>query len=118
MPKSPINRWQLYVKSMDLKHAAEGYFALSTDVRLSILKLLAKAGSDGIASGEIARKLGVPSNSLSQQLAVLAAAGLVTQEREGRNVFYALDLEEIKRLIRILAVDCAGGRLKGVKIDP
>jgi len=102
---------------MDLKRAAQGYSALSTDVRLSILKLLAKTGDDGMASGEIARRLDIPANSLSQQLTVLSAAGLVMQERVGRNVFYAVDLDEIRRLIKFLALDCAGARVKGVKID-
>lgn len=102
---------------MDLKQAAQGYSALSTDVRLSILKLLAKAGTDGMASGEIARKLNVPANSLSQQLSVLSAAGLVTQEREGRNVFYALDPKGIRKLVKFIVLDCAAGRVKGVRID-
>ena len=102
---------------MDLERATHGYAALSTDVRLNILRQLARAGSDGLASGEIARKLELPANSISQQLFLLAAAGLVHQEREGRNAFYKIDFDAIKWLVKFLAVDCAAGHLNGVKID-
>lgn len=102
---------------MDLERAIQGYAALSTDVRLNVLRLLSKAGGEGLASGEIARKLDVPANSLSQQLSLLLAAGLVCQRRSGRNVFYAVDFAEIKWLIKFLVVDCANGQVKGVKIN-
>lgn len=102
---------------MDIERAIHGYSALSTEVRLKILRLLAKAGDEGVASGEIARKLEIPANSLSQQMFLLGAAGLVSQQREGRNVFYKIDLDAVKWLIKFLAMDCAAGRLKGVKID-
>jgi DNA-binding transcriptional ArsR family regulator len=102
---------------MDLKRATQGYSALSTDIRLSVLRLLARGPADGLAAGEIARKLDIPANSLSQQLALLSAAGLVKQERDGRNVFYRIDFDGIKWLIKFLALDCAAGNVKGVKID-
>jgi DNA-binding transcriptional ArsR family regulator len=94
-----------------------GFAALSTDVRVGIVKLLVRAGADGLPSGEIARKLDVPANSLSQQLAVLSMAGLVRQERVGRNVIYSVELATVRRLVKYLAVDCAAGRLEGVAID-
>ena len=102
---------------MKTKDAIRGYAALSTEVRVSILKLLAKAGTEGLAAGEIARKLNMPHNSLSQQMSVLVAAGLVYQKRESRNVFYRIDFGGIRSLIRFLAVDCIGGRKIGVTID-
>ena len=102
---------------MGTERAVQGYAALSTDVRVKVLRLLARSGDDGLPSGESARKLKVPANSLSQQLFLLSAAGLVHHEREGRNVFYKINFDEIKWLIKFLAVDCAAGRLKGIKID-
>jgi len=102
---------------MDAKQATQGYAALSTEVRLNTIKLLARAGENGLPSGEIARKLKIPANSLSQQLALLSAAGLVKQEREGRKVFYAVDFDSLKKLVKFLVSDCAAGRLKGIRID-
>jgi|SRR5579863_8057952 ArsR family transcriptional regulator len=102
---------------MDMDRAMRGYAALSTEVRLNTIKMLARAGEEGLPAGEIARKLKIPANSLSQQLALLMDAGLITQEREGRNVFYAVDLGGLRKLIKFLALECAAGRLKGVRID-
>ena len=102
---------------MYLKQATQVCAALSTEVRLNTIKLLARAGGDGMPSGEIARKLKIPANSLSQQLALLSAVGLVKQEREGRKVFYAVDFDALRKLIKFLALDCAAGRLKGIRID-
>lgn len=104
VPIPPLTNHVFRLMRMDLNRAAQGFSALSTDVRLSILKLLARAGEDGMASGEIAKKLKVPANSLSQQLQVLEVAGLVTHDREGRNVFYAVDLDEIRWLMTALAM--------------
>jgi ArsR family transcriptional regulator len=94
-----------------------GFAALSTEVRIKTIKLLARAGVEGLPSGEIAKALNIPANSLSQQLTVLSEAGLVTQERDGRNVFYAINFDALRKLIRYLAVDCAAGHVKGVKIN-
>jgi len=102
---------------MNIEQAIRGYSALSTDVRLNTLKLLARAGEDGLPSGEIARKLEIPPNSLSQQMAILLSAGLVRQEREGRNVFYKIDLDALKKLVKFLVVNCANDQIKGVRID-
>ena len=92
---------------MDLKRAALGYGALSNEVRLQTIRLLARAGQSGLASGEIARRLNIPANSVSQQLTLLSAAGLVKHEREGRNVFYMADFDALKRLGKFLAFDVA-----------
>jgi DNA-binding transcriptional ArsR family regulator len=94
-----------------------GFAALSTEVRIKAIKLLSRAGDEGLPSGEIAKTLNIPANSLSQQLTVLSEAGLVTQEREGRNVFYAINFDALRKLIKYLAVDCAAGHMKGVKIN-
>ena len=101
---------------MEANEAVKGYAALSTDSRVNILRLLSKA-RDGMASGEIARQLGVPANTLSTQLFLLSTARLVEQRREGRNVIYSVNQAAIKDLIEFLVEDCAGGRVKGVRIN-
>ena len=98
---------------MNVEEATRGYAALSTEVRLNTLKLLARAGEDGLPSGEIAKKLNVPHNSLSQQLALLSAAELVKQTREGRNVYYALDLGALKKLGDVIDQLIVGHSAKG-----
>lgn len=102
---------------MNVEQATRGYAALSTEVRLNTLRLLARAGEDGLSSGQIAEKLEIPHNSLSQQMAILSAAGLVKQHREGRNVFYEIEFDALKKLIRFLVVNCAADQIRGIRID-
>jgi ArsR family transcriptional regulator len=101
---------------MEAKEAIRGYAALSTDSRVNILRLLSKE-KGGLASGEIARQLNVPPNTLSTQLFLLSTAQLVEQRREGRSVIYKVNQDAIKDLVSFLIDDCAGGRLKGVRIE-
>lgn len=84
--------------------------ALAQESRLAVFRLLVKAGRAGVAAGEIARALDVPANTLSAQLAILSAAGLVTSRREGRSIIYAADYDGMGDLLVYLMEDCCQGR--------
>jgi len=47
-----------------------------------------KSEREGVPAGELARALGVPQNTLSAHLAILARAGLVVGERQSRSIIY------------------------------
>lgn len=95
---------------MDMTHALAGLSALAHDGRLSVFRLLVKAGPDGLAAGEIARKLQTQPNTMSAQLLVLSNAGLIAARREGRSIIYAADFERMSDLLQFLTKDCCGGR--------
>lgn len=84
--------------------------ALAQEGRLSVLRLLMKAGPDGMAAGDIARKLKTAANTMSAQLLVLSNAGLIRARREGRSIIYAADFDEMSALLLFLTEDCCGGR--------
>lgn len=84
--------------------------ALAQAARLAIIRLLIKAGREGVAAGDIARALGVAPNTLSTQLGVLANAGLVASRREGRRIIYAADFDGMSELLLYLMEDCCQGR--------
>ena len=65
---------------------------------------------DGVAAGDLARDLGVPQNTLSAHLSVLAHAGLVRGERHGRSIVYRAELARLQELVLFLMKDCCGGR--------
>jgi ArsR family transcriptional regulator, arsenate/arsenite/antimonite-responsive transcriptional repressor len=92
-----------------LTKAVEALSALAHEGRLSIFRLLVRAGPGGLAAGEIARKLGVLPNTLSANLTVLANAGLVTSRRDGRSVIYSADYERMTNLLGFLIEDCCNG---------
>ena len=61
------------------------------------------------AAGDIARKLGVPHNTMSAHLAILARAGWVVSQRQSRQIIYRASLSHMATVIRFLLTDCCGG---------
>ncbi len=94
---------------MDINQALPAFAALSQHTRLDVLRLLIKAGTDGLRAGEIGDRLGVRQNTMSANLSVLLAAGLVKNEREGRAIRYVADFDGIRGLLAFLMEDCCGG---------
>ena len=84
--------------------------ALAQDSRLEVFRLLVKAGPEGLAAGEIARRLATPANTASAQLLVLSNAGLIRARRDGRSIIYSVDFEAMSGLLVFLTEDCCGGR--------
>lgn len=95
---------------MDKKIALDALAALAQETRLDAFRLLVGAGEDGIAAGEIAGQLGIVQNTMSNHLAILAQAGLVERERNGRSQTYFADIEAMQSLLNYLMTDCCGGR--------
>src|SRR5579859_6169048 len=95
---------------MEMSEAIKGLSALAQDGRLAVFRLLVKAGPEGKAAGDIARKLGIPANTLSAQLLILSNAGLTRARREGRSIIYAVNYEAMSELLVYLTEDCCGGR--------
>jgi ArsR family transcriptional regulator len=95
---------------MELDDAIKRLSALAQDARLEVFRLLVKAGPDGMAAGDIARALGVPANTLSAQLLLLANAQLVRARREGRSIIYSIQFDSMRDLLVFLTEDCCDGR--------
>ena len=91
---------------MDNDSAISALNALAQATRLDVFRALVQAEPDGLAAGEIARRLGVPQNTMSAHLAVLARAGLVATERQGRSIIYRAHLDALRALMVFLARDC------------
>lgn len=95
---------------MDINTATTGLGALSQATRLETFRLLVKAGDEGMAAGDIARALDIPHNTLSSHLSILANAGLVNAERDGRSVIYSVNFDGTRELLSFLVEDCCQGR--------
>lgn len=84
--------------------------ALSQATRLQTFRLLVTREPEGVPAGELARLIGVPQNTLSAHLSILANAGLVGGERRSRSIIYRADLAMFREVISFLLTDCCGGR--------
>jgi DNA-binding transcriptional ArsR family regulator len=84
--------------------------ALAQETRLAIFRRLVAEGAIGLSAGALARAVKVPPPNLSFHLNQLTAAGLVRARRNGRQVFYAIEVAAVRVLLGFLVQDCCGGQ--------
>ena len=94
---------------LDLTHTARALSSLGHEARLSIFRLLVRAGEDGLNVGDMGAHLGIPATTLGHHLSTLVAAGLVTQERRGREVINRVDYAAMRGLVGFLTSECCVG---------
>lgn len=75
---------------------AELFRCLGHPGRIRILELLSEKD---LAVHELLASVTIGPSNLSQQLAVLRAAGIVVQRREGNEVIYSLAVPEMRELL-------------------
>lgn len=94
---------------MDVELALEALSALAHETRLWAFRLLVQAGPRGLPAGEIAEGLGSRQNTMSSHLKILAMAGLIESQRDGRSVVYQAKYDTVRELVLFLMEDCCGG---------
>ncbi len=95
---------------MEQIFAAQAFATLGHPDRLAVFRLLMRFAPQGARPTEIAGALGLKQNTLSHHLADLKAGGLVRIERQGRSLFYSVDLDATEGLIGYLALDVGRAR--------
>ena len=89
-----------------LERHAEQLSALGHPVRLTILRYVVQAGSDGAAAGDIQNRVDMPASTLSHHLKRLVDAGLLKTQTEGTFNYYAAQYDSLRRLTEYLWEDC------------
>jgi DNA-binding transcriptional ArsR family regulator len=95
---------------MEDKDVVRSLAALAHDLRLQVFRALVVVGHQGITPGTMAEHLEVPAATLSFHLKELMHAGLVTQERQGRNLIYRASFEHMNALLGYLTANCCQGQ--------
>jgi DNA-binding transcriptional ArsR family regulator len=94
---------------MTLDEAADKLAQLGNRARLQIMRLLIKAGPEGLSVGEIQAHLGMPASTLAFHLRGLVSAHLVTQTKNGRTVLCRPCFEALTDVIAFLRQECCTG---------
>jgi ArsR family transcriptional regulator, arsenate/arsenite/antimonite-responsive transcriptional repressor len=95
--------------ALDEADAAGAFAALGNPARLRLLRLLVRAGPEGLNVGELGRLLDMPASTLAHHLSALVRAGFVAQERRGREVICTADYAAIRRTAAYLTESCCAG---------
>ena len=94
---------------MDTPHTVKALRALAHDHRLAAYRALVQAGPSGMAVGTLREALDLAPATLTAHLNQLRAAGLVTDERQGRVIRIRADFGRMHGLIGFLTENCCGG---------
>ena len=89
-----------------LAEAAQGFAACASEQRLTVLRLLVRAGADGLTVGELQERATMPASTLAHHLRFLAAGGLVERERRGRTVINRAAYRRLETLAAFLLDAC------------
>lgn len=95
---------------MDIIAASQSFATLGHPGRLGVFRLLMRFAPQGVRPTEIAEALKVKQNTLSHHLADLVSSGLVQVERQGRSLFYSVDLDRAEEILGYLALDVGRAR--------
>ncbi len=94
---------------MDIVHAARCLEKLGHPTRLEVIRLLVRAGPEGLPVGDVRKHLGIPASTLSHHILHLTSAGLVRQQREGRVLRCTPNYQLMEMLVGMLTEECCAG---------
>ena len=95
--------------------AAEAFAALGSELRLSILRALVRAGIAGMAVGALQQRLAIAGSTLSHHLKALIQAGVLEQTRDGRTLICRARYDRIQGLAAFLVSECCADLKDDVK---
>ena len=96
-------------KDIAEQQAADALAALGNRTRLRVFKLLVRAGREGTNVGTLQRHLGIPATTLAHHLATLTQAGLMAQERRGREVICTANYQAVNAVLAYVKAECCAG---------
>lgn len=101
---------------MKIEKAAKQLEALGNVTRLEVFRTLVQAGQGGITVGDIQKRLSIPASTLSHHLSKLMQCGLITQDRESRNLYCKANFASMTQLLGYLMENCCAEDASGSSV--
>ena len=100
------------IACLEIEDAAQAFAALGSEQRLSVLRALVRAGPDGLRVGELKDRTGLAASTLSHHLRFLTQAGLVNQDKRGREIIcVGAAYQTVEALASFLMRECCADAL-------
>jgi ArsR family transcriptional regulator len=91
---------------MKLDDAANILAKIGNPTRLRIVRLLVRAGDDGLTVGMIQKQLNIPGSTLTHHITHLKSAGVIRQQRQQATLICKMEFEVLRKLIDYLTEEC------------
>ncbi len=91
---------------MKLDTAANILAKIGNPTRLKIVRLLVRAGDEGMPVGMIQKKLGIPGSTLTHHITHLKSAAVIRQERRQATLVCKMEFDVLRNLVDYLTEEC------------
>jgi ArsR family transcriptional regulator, arsenate/arsenite/antimonite-responsive transcriptional repressor len=91
---------------MEINEVASCLEALGNPVRLQVFRTLVRGGPDGLNFGQLQERIGIPRSTLAHHLNNMVQAGVLTQQRDGREVFTRVDFARLQQALSFVMGEC------------
>ena len=91
---------------MEIETAANILAKIGNPTRLQIVRLLVRAGDDGLAVGQIQKALDVPGSTLTHHISHLKSAGVIRQQRQQATLICTMEYSVLRELVDYLTSEC------------
>jgi DNA-binding transcriptional ArsR family regulator len=91
---------------MKLEDAANILAKIGNPTRLQIVRLLVRAGDEGLSVGEIQQALGIPGSTLTHHITHLKSAAVIRQQRHQATLICTMEYGVLQDLVAYLTEEC------------
>jgi len=92
--------------AMKLDVAANVLAKIGNPTRLKIVRMLVRAGDEGLAVGQIQRQLDIPGSTLTHHIGHLKSAGVIRQQRRQATLICTMEYDLLRDLVDYLTDEC------------
>lgn len=94
---------------MKLETAALVLGKIGNPTRLKIVRMLVRAGNQGLPVGAIQKKLNIPGSTLTHHISHLKNAKVIRQERHQATLYCIMEYDQLSKLVDYLTEECCVG---------